>query len=240
MSSAGPSERLGRLWPLSALLSWTLAWGVLLTLGWLAACLCGLLLGLLHRRPWRRLVVALGLPAAALLQGVALPVWLWPVLLAALLLLYPRRLWRDAPLFLTPADAILALPERLALAEGARLIDAGCGSGAGLRAWHRAYPQLRYEGVEASALLVLWSRRRCPWAAIRHGDLWQDDWSRADIVYLFQRPESMPPALAKARAELRPGAWLFSLDFPLPGPRPAIELPAGRHRLLGYRREDLN
>ena len=31
--------------------------------------------------------------------------------------------------------------------------------------------------------------------------------------YLFQRPESMPRAIAKARAELKPGAWLVSLEF---------------------------
>ena len=33
------------------------------------------------------------------------------------------------------------------------------------------------------------------------------------MVYLFQRPESMPRAVAKARAELKPGAWLVSLEF---------------------------
>ena len=38
------------------------------------------------------------------------------------------------------------------------------------------------------------------------------DWSAYDMVYLFQRPESMPRAVHKA-AELRPGAWLVSLEF---------------------------
>ena len=33
------------------------------------------------------------------------------------------------------------------------------------------------------------------------------------MVYLFQRPESMPRAVEKARAELKPGAWLVSLEF---------------------------
>jgi hypothetical protein len=34
------------------------------------------------------------------------------------------------------------------------------------------------------------------------------------MVYLFQRPETMPRAVEKASAELRPGAWLASLEFP--------------------------
>jgi hypothetical protein len=37
------------------------------------------------------------------------------------------------------------------------------------------------------------------------------------MVYLFQRPESMPRAMAKAAAELQPGAWLVSLEFEAPG-----------------------
>ena len=32
-------------------------------------------------------------------------------------------------------------------------------------------------------------------------------------MYLFQRPETMPRAVRKARQELRPGAWLVSLEF---------------------------
>jgi hypothetical protein len=33
------------------------------------------------------------------------------------------------------------------------------------------------------------------------------------MVYFFQRPESMPRAVAKARAELKNGAYLVSLEF---------------------------
>lgn len=234
------AARVAALWPASALAVWGLAVLAAPSLGWGAACGLALALALLHRRPWRRLVVALGLPAALLLQGIALPAWAWLLPLLLLVLLYPRRLWQDAPLFLTPARAFDALPALLPLPDGARLHDAGCGSGAALRAWRRAYPGLRLSGTEASRPLALWARWRCPWAEIRVGDLWADDWSAFDAVYLFQRPESMPPALRKARAELRPGAWLLSLDFELPGCQPRWSLPAGRHRLLGYRREDLN
>jgi hypothetical protein len=33
------------------------------------------------------------------------------------------------------------------------------------------------------------------------------------MVYLFQRPESMGRAMDKAGRELKPGAWLTSLEF---------------------------
>ena len=55
-------------------------------------------------------------------------------------------------------------------------------------------------------------------ATVRRADIWAADWSGYDLVYLFQRPESMPRAAAKAARELRPGAWLASLEFPGAGP----------------------
>ena len=42
-------------------------------------------------------------------------------------------------------------------------------------------------------------------------------WAGHDLVYLFQRPESMPRALDKARSEMRRGAWLVSLEFEAAG-----------------------
>ena len=33
------------------------------------------------------------------------------------------------------------------------------------------------------------------------------------MVYMFQRPESMPRAVEKSEAEMRRGAWLVSLEF---------------------------
>jgi len=240
------AELLGRLWPGSALLSWLLGWLAYRLLGpgmggLLASVAVVLGAAALHQRPWRKLCVALGLPLAALVLRMPVPAWGWLALALGLLMLYPVHLWRDAPLFLTPADALRDLPQHVTLPTGAAVLDAGCGSGAGLRAWRSVFPTASLHGTEASPLLALWAAWRCPYAHIRRGDLWQDDWSAFQMVYLFQRPESMPAALSKARAELRPGAWLLSLDFPLPGcPARAEWSAGGRHSLFLYAAEDLN
>ena len=47
--------------------------------------------------------------------------------------------------------------------------------------------------------------------------MWAADWSRCDMVYLFQGPESMARAMDKAGRELREGAWLVSLEFEAAG-----------------------
>jgi hypothetical protein len=180
-----------------------------------AAMLLGGVLALQGGTRWRRIFIAAGFPLSLLVSGaaVSLPAWAWLLPLAFLLLLYPVNSWRDAPLFPTPAQALAGLEQAVPLPPGARIVDAGSGLGAGLRALHRAYPQARIEGLEWSWPLVLASRLRCRFAHIRRGDIWAADWSAYDLVYLFQRPESMPRVVDKASREMRPGAWLVSLEF---------------------------
>ncbi|HEY0954453.1 MAG TPA: class I SAM-dependent methyltransferase [Roseateles sp.] len=227
--------RLFTAWPLAALWAWLAAWGVYSVA--LASGLAGgpaLVLGSvasaglawLHERRWRRLIVALGFPVSVLAlgwragQGVAGSLlWLAPLLL--LWWLYPRRSWSEAPLFPTPRGALDELPGRAPLPPGARVLDAGCGIGDGLRELLHVYPRARVEGVEWSRPLALLARWRARGATVRRGDLWSDDWAPFALVYVFQRPESMPRVWAKACAEMAPEAWLVSLDFAVPGVAPA-------------------
>ena len=209
------------LWPLPALLTWAAAWLLFMVLQPLAAplwamllpCLLGTAASVWGESWWRRGLIAAGFPLSlALVGGVALPAWAWLVPLALLLLVYPLNAWRDAPVFPTPRHALKALPSQAPLAPAARVLDAGCGLGDGLLA-------LRV----ACAL-------RCPWARVRRADMWKADWSGYQMVYLFQRPESMARAAAKAQAEMAPGTWLVSLEFAVPGVLPQAQLraPGGR------------
>jgi hypothetical protein len=180
----------------------------------------------------RALVIAAGFPLSVLASGAAgaLPGWAWLLPLTLLLLLYPRHTWRDAPLFPTPAHALDGLAEKAPLPPGARVLDAGCGLGHALHALHRAYPGARLDGVEGSWPLALAARLSCRYATVRHADMWMHPWAGYGLVYLFQRPESMARALAKAAAEMAPGAWVASLEFEATGwaPQAVLTCPDGR------------
>lgn len=227
-------------WPLPALAAWAGAWLVFAALqraavppaaALVVACLLGTAASVLGRTWWRRSLIAAGFPLSlALLGGASLPHWAWLVPLALLLCVYPLNAWRDAPLFPTPPGALQALPAQAPLPDGVRVLDAGCGLGDGLKALRRAYPQAQLEGVEWSWPLRLLCALRCPWAQVRQGDMWAADWRPFQMVYLFQRPESMERAAAKAQAELAPGAWLASLEFAVPGVVPSAQcgVPGGR------------
>ena len=238
-------------WPLPALLTWAGAWGLFLALGrtgapaWLALALPAMLATVIALQcamtRWRRGFIAAGFPLSLAASGVVaaqtLPAWGWLVPLGALASIYPWRSWRDAPLFPTPKGALAGLSRLLPFAASARVMDAGCGLGDGLRELRREYPQAHFEGLEWSWPLVWACRWRCRgWARISRRDLWAADWSGSDLVYLFQRPESMARAVAKAGRELRPGAWMASLEFPATSLRPqAVHACADGRSLWLYR-----
>lgn len=217
-------------WPLPAVLAWALAWGVFkgllgqgVAVAYALGLACALSVGLSvwGGTWWRRCLIAAGFPLSLVLTlptlGLAvLPAWTWLVPLVLLALVYPLNAWRDAPLFPTPSDALAELPKHAPLPADAKVLDAGCGLGHGLQALHGAYPHARLHGLEWSWPLRWLCAWRCPWAQIRRGDIWAADWSAYDMVYLFQRPESMSRAWDKAARELRPGAWLVSLEFEVP------------------------
>jgi len=225
----GKMKQLSNLmrWPISALVVWGLAWvfyTMMLSQG--ASPMAAMLLPSLAALTasavaWirgvskaRLVALALGFPVSLWLSGTAsLPAWVWLLPLALALLIYPVHAWRDAPVFPTPLHALKDLPPCAPLPPQALILDAGCGAGDGLKALRLAYPQARWVGIEFSWPLRFVAQLRCPWARVRHGDIWLDHWGAYDMVYLFQRPETMPRAVAKAKAEMKPGAWLVSLEF---------------------------
>lgn len=237
-------------WPLPALAAWGLAWLVFLACAWLraprwlglaAATLAGVALATRGTTPWRRLFMAAGFPVMLAASGAAatLPGWAWLLPLGLLWLLYPMSTWRDAPLFPTPASGLRGLAALAPLPPGARVLDAGCGLGDGLRELHREYPQAQLDGLEWSWPLALACRARCRFAHVRRGDIWTADWSGYAMVYLFQRPETMPRAVEKAARELGPGAWLVSLEFEAAALTPDQVLRVSDGRLLWMYRAPL-
>ena len=245
MNIAHPRPLQSLRWPLPALLAWSSAWATWALLSWLGAgpawaltggIGAGALLALGCDGHWRRAIAAAGFPLSAWASGAASawPAWAWLLLLLPLLLAYPLRAWRDAPFFPTPAGALLGL--QAAVGEPARVLDAGCGLGHGLRALRQLWPRAELQGVEWSPLLAFVAARLCPWAQVRRGDMWARSWAGADLVYVFQRPESMARVWDKARAELAAGAWLVSLEFAVPGLAPWATLrQPGQRPLWIYR-----
>ncbi|WP_263147262.1 class I SAM-dependent methyltransferase [Pseudomonas sp. RIT-PI-AD] len=206
-----------------------------------------------------------GVAAAVLGQACGLSVWWLPINLAfvpALLALQGRHLppllplagfavalllnWNSfgerVPLYLTGRRTRQRLLEWLATQPREfTFIDLGCGLGGALHRLARAYPAARFEGVETAPLAFCLAWLRCLPARncrIRYRNLWTVDLGAYDVVYCFLSPVPMPALGAKARAQMRPGAWLISNSFDIPGmpPEQTLEVRDWRHaRLLLWR-----
>ncbi len=229
-------------WPLPALATWAASWAVFITatrwlkmspvLALILAAGIAITFSFRGDTRWRRIFIAWGFPLSLGASGLIgdVPPWAWLLPMALLAVVYPVHAWRDAPLFPTPTGALTGLPKLVPLPAGARIVDAGCGLGDGLVELHRAYPQAQVSGIEWSWPLRITCAVRTRFASIRQGDIWRADWSGYDMVYLFQRPESMPRAATKAQRELQPSAWMASLEFPALElvPNQVLDCPDGR------------
>jgi hypothetical protein len=235
--------KLQRTWPLPALLVWALGWAVFaalraahapLVVAITAAIALGASLSVLGETPWRRVFVAAGVPLSIAASGAAgaLPAWGWLMPLGLLALVYPVGTWRDAPMFPTPAGALRGLAAAVPLPSNAHVLDAGCGLGDGLRELHREYAGADLHGIESSWPLRWMCGRRCAFARVRRGDIWFADWSAFDLVYVFQRPETIDRAVTKAMLEMPPGAWLASLEFAAASFTPTKTVPCADGRTL--------
>jgi hypothetical protein len=226
-------------WPLPARAAWVAgwaAWAALAAAGapaaaaWVGGAAAGWTLAWRCDGAWRRALAAAGFPLSALVldAGSGGPAWGWAAALLPLLALYPLRSWRDAPFFPTPRGALQGLADVLRRSPPRRVLEAGCGLGHGLMALRDSLPHAELHGLEFSRPLAWACRWRCRAAGVpaqvAHGDMWAANWAGHDLVYLFQRPETMPRAAAKARAEMAPGSWLVSLEFAVPGWTPHARL----------------
>jgi hypothetical protein len=228
-------------WPIPALLTWLGSWllfQLLLSFGlneMLAILVPTFLGGLLSRfgdTPMRKALVMIGFPVSWLVLNnqISIAPEAWLILMLIVILIYPKRAWKDAPLFPTPRRALRLVPDHITLLADAKVLDAGSGMGDGLIALRDAFPRAQLHGLEMSWPLRWLSALRCPFARIRQGDIWQANWQSYELVYMFQRPETMPRAVEKAQAELNPGAWLVSLEFEARQIEPfaVVESPDGR------------
>lgn len=160
------------------------------------------------------------LPCALVWQiGQALPGWLFPALLALLLLVFGGGLLTRVPLYNSNRAAWRELAGLVPETGAFRFADLGAGLGGPLAFLAGARPEAHFLGVEASPLvwLVAWlrvlPRRNC---RVRLGSLWTQSLCDFDLVFAFLSPAPMPALWDKASAEMRPGTLLVSHSFEVP------------------------
>ena len=101
------------------------------------------------------------------------------------------------------------------------LVEVGPGTGRNLRKLHRARPEARYGGVEASDEMLAHARGKCPWATLVGG--FAEDADLANLLgqkpdriffsYCLSMVQEPHKALAHARRSVAPGGEVLVVDF---------------------------
>jgi len=157
--------------------------------------------------------------------------WLFAALLLAALLAVLHFVWpfvarRGGAYSTSRAEAAEWAFRRIGVA-GKKVYDLGCGYGRVLSIAKRlgAVPI----GVELDPLRWLICRLRCRCKVI-HGDMFKIPLADADVVYIFQWPSVNAKLAKKFGKELRPGAFVVSYMWEVPG----LRLVAYEPRLRVY------
>jgi len=103
--------------------------------------------------------------------------------------------------------------------RGKRVVDLGCGYGRVL-ALAKSMGAASVAGVEIDPIRWLICTARClRMCRVVRGDMFKFDVSDADVVYIFQWPSVNARLAEKLRRELKPGAYVVSYMWEVPGLR---------------------
>ena len=186
--------------------------------------------------------------ALAMQMGHPVPIWVYPLLLAILLLIYGGGIISRVPLYNSGLPAWEILADMIPEGENVRFVDLGAGLGGPLAHIARNRPCAALLGVEASPLvwLIGWMRTAKHRVrnngkgslSFRFGSIWKTGLSDAQFVYAFLSPAPMPKLWEKVKREMPPGSTFISHTFEVPGQTPDQRIPLPGRKgacLLVYR-----
>ena len=162
-----------------------------------------------------------------------MPIWLWVFLIVAGTLFVLKMTYvlctaaalpatQGALYVSTTQKRIAAFIDAVPMQKGQLLVDLGCGDGRVLRqAWKNYH--VNAIGFEVNLLAYLKARLLSlglKQVQIKRKSFWSQNLARADVIFCYLYPDVMRKLSAKLKAELKPGTWVVSCNFSVPGLKP--------------------
>ncbi|WP_297479483.1 class I SAM-dependent methyltransferase [Ferrovum sp.] len=156
-------------------------------------------------------------------------------------LVYWNTFQSRVPLYLTHRETLAELDRLVREVAPRSFVDLGCGTGTVLCALAAHHPDIRFVGYEVAPvpwLIGKWKSRALTNCTLHRKSFWNISLSEFDLAYAFLSPVPMPALRQKMIREMRPGTFLVSNTFKMPGMFPCRTcLTEGTMPLYLYRQE---
>jgi SAM-dependent methyltransferase len=136
----------------------------------------------------------------------------------------------DAPFVPADASVVDKLVSHIPLEKGQKFYDLGCGDARILLAAYQRQPEMEYIGVEKNlypylrARLKLWRMGNPKNIKILKANIFDLNYSDADIIYLYLFPKVLERLQTQFTSELKPGSQVFSVTFKFPDKHPIAKI----------------
>ena len=147
-------------------------------------------------------------------------------------------LGNEAPFVPTREGAVIQIVDVVGLLPaGSVMYDLGCGEGRILRAVAKKSPGATFKGFDIRRFPLYLAKRRTKGQdniTFERANFYKEDFSAATHVYTYLFPQVMRKLQPKFEQELKPGTFVYSLDFPFKDKEPIrkVELAAPSKRSL--------
>ncbi len=127
--------------------------------------------------------------------------------------------WTHVPFVKTPKNLVKLVLDNLELKGNVRVVELGCGDARFLRAAEKQCSKCNLIGYEVSFVAYLSAQVRIFFqrskVQVKLKSFYRQDLSQADLIYCYLWPSIMAKLAPKLEKELKPGAQVVSLAFPI-------------------------
>ncbi|WP_169568654.1 class I SAM-dependent methyltransferase [Sneathiella limimaris] len=168
-----------------------------------------------------------------------IPLWVYPIILLLLALVFWNVVINRVPLYLTNQSTTNQIAKLLPKKGEIKFADLGSGLASTLRGVASQRADVKCVGYETapipfilSWLLVRINRQQN--VSLKMQSLWSADLAQYDVVYCFLSPVPMERLFEKAKSEMKPGSLFISNSFSVPGQKPTrtVRIKDGRQTKL--------
>lgn len=179
---------------------------------------------LLIRQPtWWIPIHLIFLPSVFIFFTLAIPAWLYLLIVTMMTLIFWGTIRGDVPLFLSSTEVAQAVSVFLEKEQASKFADLGAGVGSVAIPVAKKFPNLNVDAWERAPLpwlISLWKGRKLTNYRALRGNFFTADFGEYDVIFAFLSPAAMPEVSEKIKREMKSGTLFISSSFPAPNWQP--------------------